>query len=63
MLSRITKNNIYDFSDKSKNSHFDHLPEDIIFKFEQLNKKQFNVENVVSRQLFQHNEQVSFFEG
>ena len=29
MLSRITKNNIYDFSDKSKNSHFDNLPEDI----------------------------------
>ncbi|KAG0744888.1 hypothetical protein G6F57_001683 [Rhizopus arrhizus] len=26
---RITKNNIYDFSDKSKNSHFDNLPEDI----------------------------------
>lgn len=51
MLSRITKNNIYDFSDKSENSQFDNLPQDIISEFEQLNKKQFNVENVVSRKV------------
>ncbi|KAG2211460.1 hypothetical protein INT46_000284, partial [Mucor plumbeus] len=51
VIALITKNNIYDLSDKSKNSHFDNLPQDIIFKFEQLNKRQFNVENVISRKL------------
>lgn len=37
----------YDCSDKSKNSHFDNLSQDIIFELEQLNKKQFEVKNVV----------------
>ncbi|KAI8640020.1 hypothetical protein BD408DRAFT_434667 [Parasitella parasitica] len=50
-MSRITKNNIYDFSGKSKNSHFDNLPQDIILELEKLNKKKFNVENVVSKKL------------
>ena len=51
MLSRITKNNIYDYSDRSKNSQFDDLPQDIMSEYEKLNKKQFNIENVVSRKI------------
>ncbi|KAI7898845.1 uncharacterized protein BX663DRAFT_513624 [Cokeromyces recurvatus] len=47
----VTKNNIYDCSDKSKHSHFDNLSQEIVFELDQLNKKQFNIENVVFSKL------------
>lgn len=47
----ITKNNIYDFSDGSKHSHLDSLPDDITSKFQELNEREFKVSKVACRKL------------